>query len=58
MISYHIDMKLGRETKLDKKSKTTSKRFDDNVMLAIVTSLSFFEFMVNLEPSGRRILDT
>ena len=34
MISYHIDMKLGRETKLDKKNKTTSKRFDDSVMLA------------------------
>ena len=27
-----IDMKLGRVTKLDKTNKTTSKKFDDDVM--------------------------
>ena len=29
-----IDMKLGVVTKLDKRNKTTSKKFDDDVMLA------------------------
>ena len=31
-ISDDIDMKLGPVTKLDKKNKTTSKKFDDDVM--------------------------
>ena len=30
--SYDINMKLGPVTKFDKRSKTTSKRFDDDVM--------------------------
>ena len=31
--SDDIDMKLGPVTKLDKRKKTTSKKFDDDVML-------------------------
>ena len=31
--SDDIDMKLGPETKLDNRSKTTSKKFDNGVML-------------------------
>ena len=30
--SYDIDMKLGPVTKLDKKNKATSKKFDDDFM--------------------------
>ena len=41
-------MKLGSITKLDKRSKTTSKKFDDGVMSEIVTSMLFFQFTVNL----------
>ena len=37
-------MKLGPLTQLAKKNKTTSKPFDDDVMLANVMSLSFLEF--------------
>ena len=51
-------MKLGPVTKLDKKNKTTSENFDDDVMSVIVTSLSFFGFLANLEQSGDRIPDT
>ena len=43
-------MKLGPVTKLDKRNKTTSKKF--------MTSLSFFGFLANLEQSGGRIPDT
>ena len=31
-ISDDIDMKLGAITKIDKREKTTSKKFDDDVM--------------------------
>ena len=51
-------MKLGPVTKLDKRNKTTSKSFDDNIMSKIVTSLLFFGFFANLEQSGDRIPDT
>ena len=50
-------MKLGPVTKHDKRNKTTSKHFDDDVMSGIVTSLSFFGFLANLEQSGGRIPD-
>ena len=46
-------MKLGTVTKLDKRNKTALKKFDDDVMQKIVTSLSFFEFTANLkQPRG------
>ena len=32
--SHDIDMKVGSVTKLDKRNKTTSKKFDDDVMSA------------------------
>ena len=50
-------MKLGPVTKLDKTNKTTSKKFDDDVIQKIVTSLPFFKFTANLEQSGNRIPD-
>ena len=55
--SDDIDMKYGSVTKLDKRNKTTSKKFDDDVMSKNLTSLSFFQFMANLEQSESRIPD-
>ena len=46
-------MTFGPATKLYEKNKTTSKRFDRK----IVTSLSFFQFVANLEKSEIRIPD-
>ena len=40
--SDDIKMKLGAVTKLDKRNEITSKKFDDDVISAIMTSLSFF----------------
>ena len=40
-------MKLGPVTKLDKRNKMMSKKFDHDIMSAIATSLSFFQFMAN-----------
>ena len=48
-------MKRRPVTKLDKRNKTTSKNL---TMTKIVTSLSFFGFLDNLEQSGGRIPDT
>ena len=48
--SDDIDMKLGPVTKLDKRNKIKSKKY-----YKIVTSLSFFGFLANLEQSGGRI---
>ena len=50
-------MKLESVTKLDKRKETKSEKFDDDFMSKIVTSLSLFQFMANLEQSGGRILD-
>ena len=50
-------MKLGPVAKRDKKNKTTSKKFYDDAMSKIVTSLSIFQFMANLELFGSRIPD-
>ena len=50
-------MKLGPVTKLDKRNKKTSKKFGDDVMSKIMTSLLFFQFMANLEQSGSWIPD-
>ena len=51
-------MKLRPVTKLDKRNKTTSKKFDVTSCRKIVMSLSFFGFLANLEQSGGRIPDT
>ena len=48
-------MALGPVTKPDKRNKPTSKKFDDDVMSKIVTSLSFFESLANSEQFGGRI---
>ena len=50
-------MKLGPVTKLDKRNKTTSKKFDDNACQKIVTSLPFLQFTANLEQLGSQISD-
>ena len=49
------DMKIGSVTKLDKNNKTKSKKLTVMPCQEIVISLSFFQFMVNLEQSGSRI---
>ena len=51
-------MKLGPVTKLDKRSKSTSKNLTLMSCQKIVTSLSFFGFLANLEQFGGRIPDT
>ena len=56
--SDDIDIKLGPVTKLDKKNKTTLKKFDVDVVSKTVTSLSFSRFLANLEQSGGCIPDT
>ena len=50
-------MKLLPVTKPDKRNKTISKKFDNDVCRKIVTSLSFFQFMANLGESENRIPD-
>ena len=50
-------MKLRPVTELDKKNKTTSKKLTMTSYRQVVTSLSFFQFMANLEQSGSRISD-
>ena len=58
--SGNIDMKLGPVTNLNKRNKKISEDFDEDSMLAncdvIVTSLSFLQFLANLEQSGSRVL--
>ena len=53
-------MKLGPVTKLDKKNKTTSRKFVDDVMLAnfdvIVIFSIFGQFAVIWRPYSRRIV--
>ena len=51
-------MKLGQATKLDKRNKTTSKKFDDHVMSGNCDTLLFFQFTDNLEQSGSQVPDT
>ena len=50
-------MKLGPVTKLDKRSKATSKEPDDGVISANCDVIAIFPFMANLEQSGSRISD-
>ena len=52
--SDDIDMKLGPVTKLDKGNKTTSKKFDDDVMSANCDVIVMFP---NYGQTGSRILD-
>ena len=57
--SDDIDMKLAPVTKLDKRNKTTSKKkLTLTPNWKIVTLLSFFGFLTNLEQSRGRISDT
>ena len=51
-------MKFGTVPKLDKRKKTTSKNLIMTSSRKIMTSLSFFGFLANLEQSRGRILDT
>ena len=50
-------MKLGPVTKLDKRNKITSKNLILTSCRKVVTSLSFFGVLTNLEQSGGRIPD-
>ena len=50
-------MKLGPVIKLDKRNKITSKKLTLTSCRKIVTSLSFFGFLANLEQSRGRIPD-
>ena len=56
--SHDIVMKLWPVTKLDKRNKTTSNFLTMTSYRKIVTSLSIFLFMANLDQSGSRIPDT
>ena len=47
-------MKLGPVSRLDKKKKTLQKHFTMTPCQRIMTSLSFFKIMDNLEQSGSR----
>ena len=51
-------MKLGPVTKPDKRNKTTSINLMMTSFRKIVTSLSFFGFLANLEQSENQIPDT
>ena len=51
-------MKLGPVTKLGKRNKATSKKYDVDVMSESSDVLSIFGFLANLEQSGGRIPDT
>ena len=50
-------MRLEPVTKLDKKNTATSKKLMMTSFRQIVTSLSFFRFMADLEQSGSRITE-
>ena len=50
-------MKLGTVTKLDKKNMATSKKFDDDVLLANYVVIVIFQFMAILEQIRSRISD-
>ena len=51
------DKKLGPVTKLDKRNKTKSKKFDDDVISENCDVTVIFQFTVNLKQSGTRIPD-
>ena len=56
--SDDIVMKLRPVTKLDKRNKTTSKKFDDDVMSENCHIIVIFGFLANLEQSVGWIPDT
>ena len=51
-------MELGPLTKLDKRIKATSKKFDDDFMLEHYGVIVIFRILTNLEQSESRIPDT
>ena len=53
--SHDIDMKLGLVTKLDKRNEARSKNLTITSCQKIVTSLSFFRLIANLQTSGSQI---
>ena len=56
--SDDTDIKLEPLTKLNKRNKATSKNLTMTSCQQIVTSLSFFQIMADLEPSRSEIPDT
>ena len=56
-VTDHIDMELGPVTKPDKRNKTTSKKFDVEVMSKNCDVISFFGFLADLEQSGGQTPD-
>ena len=50
-------MKFGPVTKLDKRNKKTSKKFDDDIMSGNCNVIVIFQFMDNLEQSESKIPD-
>ena len=50
-----VGKKLGSVTKFDKRIKAASKKFDDDIISQILTSLQFLQFTVNLDQSGTQI---
>ena len=55
--SDDFEMKFRPVLELDKRNKTPSKDMTLTSCLKIMTSLSFFQFMSNLEESGSQIPD-
>ena len=55
--SYDTDIKHGTVTKLDKRNTAIPKKLTTTSCQQIVTYLSFFQFMVNLEQSRSQIFD-
>ena len=51
-------MRFGPVTKLDKRNKTRSKKFDVDVMSENCDVMLFFGFFANLEHSGGWVPDT
>ena len=52
--SHDAEIRLGPVTILDKRNTATSRKFDNDVMWATFASLSFFQFIDNLQISRNR----
>ena len=50
-------MKLELKSKIDKRNKATSKKFDNDLMSTNCDAIAFFQFMANIEKSGSRVPD-
>ena len=48
---------IGPVTKIDKRTKTASQKFDDEVMSGNSDVIVIFQFMVNWEQSGIQLPD-